>query len=418
MKQIIMIADDLTGACDSGVQLARAGLRAAVCFNEEKAIEMQTDVLIFDSDSRALPPEKAYKAVEKITCHLNGDKTSLIYKKIDSTLRGNIGQEIDAVMDALSLDIAVVAPAFPSLKRTTKKGVQYVENIPVDQTELAKDVKTPVQEANIVRMLSTQSKREAGLLPEEILQKGHSDFKKHVDNLFRDGVKLFVMDAETETHLEEIAYHFKKLPYSILWTGSAGLAEKLPVSQKEAPITTHQWMKRRDGLPVFTVAGSRSQVTKKQVISLQSHTGAEIVELKPDNIVSAGDKAAEINRCHTCIRTYFESGKDVILKPAQDNSIKDAALPYLIAEVLGAVVAGVLPDYEINGMIVAGGDTAKAISKELGVDAIELIDEIEPGLPLSRMIGGPKLPLITKAGAFGHEKSLVTAYRQLKGGIT
>lgn len=122
--RIAIIADDLTGASDSGVQFARKGLRTAVLFDSSRlaADIQQVDTVALDTDSRALTADQARSRAEQAARRLSSAGVAHFYKKVDSTLRGNPGAEVDGVMNAVAFDLAVVAPAFPRLGRTTVGG--------------------------------------------------------------------------------------------------------------------------------------------------------------------------------------------------------------------------------------------------------------------------------------------------------
>ena len=150
---LAIIADDLTGAADSGVQLKRSGYRTAVVFRRaDLPPEVDLDAVAVDTDSRSSPAGFAAKRVLEAGRAMNNAR--VIYKKIDSTLRGPIAAELAAALGATGRTKAVVAPAFPSAGRTTFEGVQLVNGKPVHQTGLAYDPSTPVSESHIPYLLS------------------------------------------------------------------------------------------------------------------------------------------------------------------------------------------------------------------------------------------------------------------------
>jgi D-threonate/D-erythronate kinase len=418
MKKIIMIADDLTGACDAGVQFTQKGFKTVVCFEKESLDKVQAEVIVLDTNSRALPKTDAYSTVKKTVSDLNKEDLGLVYKKIDSTLRGNLGTEIDALMDSHPFDFAVIAPALPSLGRTTKNGVQYLKGTPVDQTEIANDPKTPVTESSIIKLLSAQSERGAFLFPESFFKKDIEWVQEQVKDHLEKRVSLFVCNAESETDLKEIAAVFRSLPYKILWIGSAGLAEWLTASLEKKKNNTANRQLEKGILPVLVVAGSRSGVAKSQVDTLLRLADIRQVQLSVEMLPEKHTRDSEIDRCEAQLTDYLKKGHDVVLYVNQGNSeAKSSELPSLIEECLSKIVSGASRDIKLNGIVLTGGDTAKAICKELGVTGIELIDEIENGLPLSKMIGGPGCLTVTKAGAFGSENSLYHAVKRLKGDL-
>lgn len=125
---------------------------------------------MLDTDSRAVAPGEAYERTRLAALQVARMGFKHVYKKLDSTLRGNLGAEIDAVADAISVDCIIVAPAYPKIGRTTRNGIHYVNDVRIDRTETAKDPKSPVAEADLVKLLASQSQRQAGLLPLEALR--------------------------------------------------------------------------------------------------------------------------------------------------------------------------------------------------------------------------------------------------------
>jgi D-threonate/D-erythronate kinase len=420
MEKIILIADDLTGACDSGVQFTQKGMNAAVFFEESNLNGIDSDVLIFDTDSRALSQQESYKEVERVAASLKNEVFEFIYKKIDSTLRGNIGSELDALMDRLSFDIAVIAPALPDLHRVTRNGIHYLNGEPIENTEIAKDPKTPVTDSNIVRLISNQSKREAVHFQKGLLQQDKQSIYQKIKNLIDQHQTLLVFDAENKQDLEQIVTSIKNLPFRILWAGSAGLAECLvpQLNLRDGDLSLEVQRGSLENLPVLIVSGSRSTVAKRQIDKLKELAPVKLVSLIPEKLLEKEERELEITRCQKEIEMYLNDHHDVVLNVGmiQKTSVsKDPKLPYLIVDALGKVVSKAVDSFRLQGIVLTGGDTAKSISKDLGVTGIELIGEVERGMPLSRMHGGPGLLTVTKAGAFGSDRSFYHALKLLKG---
>ena len=133
MKTII-IADDLTGALDTGVQFAAASLRTQVCVDAvipaQEWERADTQVLCINAGSRHLPPEEAYCIVYDLCVQAKEHGASCVYKKTDSALRGNVGAELSAMRAALSLDSVPFVPSYPALGRVVSKGILYIDGIP------------------------------------------------------------------------------------------------------------------------------------------------------------------------------------------------------------------------------------------------------------------------------------------------
>src|SRR5919107_6028349 len=151
-KLIAIVADDLTGAADTGVQFVHAGYRTAVLFRATEVLEDGLDAVVFYTDSRAMPA--GFAAERVLGAARAARKARIVYKKLDSTLRGNVAVELAAALGGARRDRVVVAPAFPAAGRTTVGGIQRVHGVPVDETEMANDPHTPVREAHVPRRLT------------------------------------------------------------------------------------------------------------------------------------------------------------------------------------------------------------------------------------------------------------------------
>jgi D-threonate/D-erythronate kinase len=435
MRHIAIIADDLTGASDSGVQFARKGLDTQVIFNLEHfaADIREMDAVVLDTDSRSVPKEAAFEKVTEAAILVEQSGFKHVYKKMDSTLRGNLGTEIDAVMDKIHVDFAVVAPAYPKIGRTTLQGVHFLNGVSIDQTEIARDPKCPVKESNLVKLFTAQSKRKVGLIPLDILRSGNKQVLSQIKSLLQDQTEIIVFDAVTEDDMKQIAEIIAASDYRILWAGSAGLADYLPkalsfpVRNNNAPASAHTLSVTHK--PVFLVAGSISEVTRGQVTTFNMHPRVTAVELNTVQIIASDEGSLqEIDRCRTDLLTAISAGSDISLyassSPEQVKSSKAAGaergldpteVSNRIANVLGEIASDIMQETKLQGVILTGGDTAKAVCKHFGVSGIQLVKEIEPGIPLGQFVGNAPLWVVTKAGAFGNENSLLHAKNVLKG---
>ncbi|MCY9664314.1 four-carbon acid sugar kinase family protein [Paenibacillus alginolyticus] len=431
MKHIAIIADDLTGASDSGVQFVRNGLQTQVIFDiEQVSKQKQTmEAVVIDTDSRSVAPEIAYANVKEAALQIKHAGFTHVYKKMDSTLRGNLGVEIDAVMDVIPFDFAVVAPAFPKIGRTTSKGIHYLNGIPVSQTEIANDPKCPVKESDLVKLFSSQSKRKVGLISLDFLRAGKEQVYLKIQSLLETNTELIVFDALTEEDVQHIADWIADSSYKTLWAGSAGLADFLPKALS-LPVHTSVPAQLPSGTkPVLLVAGSISQVTRRQVAAY--NTESQVIPIELDTVQAiASEKGVqvEIDRCRRELQAALRSGSDVSLyastSPEQVLLTKEAGsrrgldsteVANKISAILGAIASEIMKTAELQGVILTGGDTAKAVCKHLGVSSIQLVKEIEPGIPLGLLERETPVWAVTKAGAFGNEHSLSIAKKALKG---
>ena len=209
-----IIADDLTGAADTGVQFARAGYSAAVVFRGEPVPDEELDAVVFDTDSRTRRPGLAARYVAEAGRNVRGAR--LVYKKFDSTLRGPVAAELSAAFESTRRGRVVVAPAFPAAGRTTAGGTQLVHGVPVHETEMKNDPRTPVREGHVPTLLGRWSSSVGTLGVDDL------DDPENVRRALARNVWT-VVDAERDADLEALVRAVPD-PDAVLWAGSAGLA--------------------------------------------------------------------------------------------------------------------------------------------------------------------------------------------------
>ena len=426
MLKLAIIADDLTGANDTAVQFAKYGINSCVWLNFAKKdlLSETAEVIVFDTDSRDITPSAAYDKVEKVCQNLYHRGVRNVYKKIDSTLRGNLGTEIEAAAAVLNPDIVVIAPAFPQNNRITVGGYHLINQIPVSLTEFARDPKTPVTESRISALLQQQTKCKIGSMPLNVVMQGTGAIQEHIANSLAQGEKWIVFDAVLDEHLQAIAMAVQDYG-NILWGGSAGLAERL-LKLYDWTLCSPRSISRVQG-PVLFVAGSVSQITRRQISFLLQQSATQLVKLDVPNVLSHKDR--EITRCITAAKALLAAGRDVVIASAIDVGDVDRAVAAGMhygfnkiqvsdqtAVALG-VIAADLSKLPLAGMVLTGGDTAVHVCRALGVEAIEILDEVAVGMPLGKLIGEDVngLKVVTKAGAFGDDQAFIQAVQAIKG---
>ena len=157
MLLLLILADDFTGALDTGVQFAACGIPTRVVVGEQVDFAANdAAVLVVDTETRHLPAAEAYAVIAKLTREAMSAGVFSIYKKTDSALRGNIGAELTAMLDATGKSLLSFVPAFPQINRVTVNGVHYIEGIPVDRSVFGSDPFEPVTEANVEKLIHQQ----------------------------------------------------------------------------------------------------------------------------------------------------------------------------------------------------------------------------------------------------------------------
>ncbi|EGI1468206.1 hypothetical protein IF526_002930 [Salmonella enterica] len=267
--KMMVIADDFTGSNDTGVQLAKKGARTEVMLSASQKPSRRADVLVINTESRAMPADQAASAVyAALSPWCETSPAPLVYKKIDSTFRGNIGAEVTAAMRASQRKLAVIAAAIPAAGRTTLEGKCLVNGVPLLETEFASDPKTPIVSSRIAEIVALQSEIPVyEVFLQDVRRGGLSAL---LTAYAAEGEGIIVVDAVEERDLTLIAQAACEQPSMPLLVGAAGLANALPVEL---------FMQDRQRLPVLVVAGSMSEATRRQVDNALCRGRAEVVDI-------------------------------------------------------------------------------------------------------------------------------------------
>lgn len=426
--KLAVIADDLTGANDTGVQFAKQGLNTTVLFSDTplQPTHLSEDVIVLNSDSRALNAGKAYEVVYNLSSQLNHLGVFKVFKKIDSTMRGNIGQEIDAVMDVFKFKTALVVPAFPKSHRTTINGKHYVNGVLLEETEIAHDPVTPVKESFLPKLLQNQSKREIEFISISDVRKGKSHLNEKMNELSSGNIsKIIVIDATTDEELKTIVEAAELRHEDVLWVGSAGIAYHLfNTDQCEETLPKTKVGKR---FPVLVVAGSVNPVIDRQIQDLKEKHHVEEIVISPEEFFFEDRRKREIERIVKAGQALLEKGDLVVTtnrERATVNRVKDLQrqldlsnfdVGHTIAQSMGVIAGELIKMKPICGAILTGGEIAGATCKVLQGEGIRVIGEVEAGIPYGKLFGGlfDGMPLVTKAGAFGTERALSKALQTI-----
>ncbi len=406
IKRFGIIADDLTGAMDTGVGFAKMGLDTIIIFGSRPTPE--STVVVLSTDSRVDDPETAYRKVKGKARKLAG---RYVYKKIDSTLRGNIGQELKAVMDALGVEKAVVSPAFPANKRTVVDGKLLVGNVPVDRTPFARDPVFPVTESHIPTLLHKQANLQAESISLDDVKRGASYISQQIVNSKH---KVIVTDAVEQVHLRYIAEALAIGGSSWLPCGSAGLAMELPCAFGYRPSEAKPDKPMTSKKPVLVVVGSRHEATARQVKMAETCLHLPLTSVEPGQFVPRKGRQSKINQMAKEVGNHIDSGKSVIITSTLSQHVP--ALKELTLRVLARIAVRAILRWDVAGLILTGGDVAKETCETLEATGARILKELEPGVVVGEVIGGVKegLRIVTKAGGFGSDEAIVDAIYYLE----
>jgi D-threonate/D-erythronate kinase len=359
--RLMVIADDLTGAIDTGVQFSKTGVSTLVTAQDLPHGEEPGDratVLVVDIESRHLPPRKAAARVERCVAEGRRAGIQLFYKKTDSTLRGNVGAELEALLRAGRGRLLFFVPALPAAGRVTRGGVQLVNGMPVHRSGSVASVIGLQSDVAVVCV-------PRGADPAPLLAGAPNP-------------AIVVFDAETDGDLEQIARRLAALSPPLLLAGCAGLASALPqclaLPGSPAPLVSLR-------PPLLLVCGSRNSVSRSQLREAEAHGVASW-------------QAGAIDVSVVCERLR-KAGIAILKTPDADSSGSTALLVRLAREVWRKVSVGTIAAF--------GGDTAFAVLRELKSRGVVPVHEICQGTVACRLCisGGPGIDFITKAGGFG-----------------
>lgn len=428
MTPFAIVADDLSSATDCGAQVVRSGLSVVVPLGSYSLPSQgrTPDVISIDTDSRSLSAEGAYERVKRATQQLVTQGWTQFFKSVDSTLRGNLGAEIEAVMEVVQPDCAIIAPAFPKYGRTTIDGVQYLRGRPLHETEFGTDPTAPVKDANIIRRIGQGSSRKAGQVTLDVVRRGSAAIEKRVQELRENGIELIVVDLAEQEDLKRICLPFSQSRLRIVWVGSTGLAEFVPfafgaLSVVDASAQHH----RVDSRPALALVGSASETTREQLRFAQANHSLDIIDLDPIQIIQ--NDAVEFEEAQSRLRTILKQHHDValVVRSSRDEiaatqrigamrNLSDAQVAQQIVEALAKLACHLINENQISGIVATGGDTANALCNAVGAQALEILGEVQAGIPIMRIAGDRSLTLVTKAGGFGSPAAIQDALMKVK----
>jgi uncharacterized protein YgbK (DUF1537 family) len=424
----LILADDMTGGGDTGAQFAMKRLRTLlVTVGATRRLPLDDNrwpVLVVNTHTRAMAAEQARRRVAEFLGQLELERFGVVYKKIDSTLRGNIGTEIDAVLEAMGRPVALLTPAYPEMGRTVENGILKVRGVPVAETEAARDPVSPVTDSRVVNLLRRQSCNRVGFIEHRHVAAAPAALLAAVERKIGEGSRLLVFDCLERRDLAAIANVGFGLDPMPLFVGSAGLAEAV-AAQASARVMGRFALRPavKPAAHLLVVCGSAAKVSRRQLTRLGQGLDIPRVEIRPSfaSRFSSVDGSARRTITRT-IADAFKAGS-VILSVSGDHrdspGRNDAAAALAISETLGAIARRAYSRSGIDAgdaaILLTGGDTAMAVLEALGVDGVEIGSEPIEGIMAGRARGGlcSGAQVITKAGAFGGDDALLRVARML-----
>ena len=433
MPLIGAVADDLTGATTTGVLLARSKARTAVFFNEEAAEKTEgideLDAILISSNSRPLPANEAYDKVKSATIALKKMGVEYFSKRIDTTIRGGGGVEIDAMLDQMKEGtVAVVVPAMPQSRRILVGGYSVIDGVALINTPVAQDVRTPVKENYIPRLLEGQTRRKVGLVTLDKVLAGEEVIEEALAEQKKAGCEVIVVDGITLEDVENIAKACISLRWDVVAVDPGPFTSKLAfyrelISAEEPNIPPQA---DEAGKTVLIAAGSATPVTKKQMEILCQDPRHVRVSVEPLPLIEGGDvaldevfkavnKAAELLESDNQPRAIlFETALhgELLNLDEEDNKRHYAGgmSANRINAGLGMIISQLLEKVgkeKVAGLYTTGGDTMVNVCYQLGVECIEVMDYVIPQTDVGRLVGSKYsgLPVVGKGGLTGNDNT-------------
>jgi len=427
LRKIGIISDDLTGSNDSGVQLTEKGITTSVFFNLPTEEIKLDEAIVINTNSRSLSVEEAVNKTELAANYLKNNDYQYIYKKMDSTIRGHIAKEIEVMDKEMKPEFVFIAPAFPALGRMTIAGSHYLNDEKIENTEIRNDPVHPVTESHLPTIFSDTIDVDMAVLTFDDVRNGFERFNDKISRCKKEGISYLVCDAVMESDLEMAAKYMAKISDNILWAGSAGLAEVLPEVLGISNENSVQKNIKAD--QVLTICGSLSRVTQEQVKYAIAQEQVESIEVDTakifdgnweeysKHIVEMGRKILSGTADLVMYLPSNESVREEAKRKGLEQGFEENQISNIISEEVSSLAYQIIKENQnVNGLVLTGGDTAKDTAVKLDGIGIQLIKQIETGIPLGTLIGPSKeYFVVTKAGAFGRTESIYNAMMELKG---
>ena len=419
-----IIADDLTGANDTALQFKLNGAETNILLNAEiepAAADIQ-QAWALSTESRNISPKEAFEKVKEATqLFVEKINPDFFYKKIDSTIRGNIAVEVMSMLEVLEWDAAVIMPAFPQEGRITVGGYHLLRGVPIERTEMARDPYSPISESHLPTLLKQQLGENlgelVGLIDLKTVMIGAGPILQAMNKLIENGVKIIVIDSVSTTDLEQVVLAMQKSNYKILPVGTAAAGKVL----------SNQWFPQEENneilsvklpkLPKLIVSGSATQITASQIDKFEQDDDYEenslIIELDMNTVLS-GVQEELVDRIvsnlgnnnivliHTSkLLKNFDGFSEETIKA----DLTKSGLANVITDFLSDLSKQVLEKKKAI-LITLGGETSYKCCNAIDANQLQLIDEVLPAIALSKNANSDQW-IVTKSGNLGGVNTLV-----------
>ena len=408
---IVVIADDLTGVCDTGAQFASSGLRTIGSVEKEFNSKDIPEVLIVNTQSRGMDEPEAYHSVRRAVAGLKRFKPKWYFKKIDTALRGNIATEVYSMMEGLGVHFALYVAAIPGAGRTTVKGCQLFHGIPIKDSIHGEDRfnPNPIRTSSNVELFLKIPGLEIEKVDLDEVRSGKLNISGHLEASSR---KIIIFDSETDRDIDQIVLSSMKIePGSFFFIGSFGLSSALgryladsSRIAKKQEVMMNKPSSFKNGR-ILVACGSSHPMARSQLSFLEERGMAEIMQLTPEDLMDHFDSCVqEVSRVS---RNLWDQHKGVVIAIGEGKSVIDRQSQSLVIA-LARVVRQILSSNKVDGLVLVGGETGYAVCRSLGIERIEISGNISFVAAYGKPVGNLMdiEILVTKGGSLGEENTL------------
>lgn len=425
MQKYIVIADDLTGSNATCSLFKKIGLRAASILKLQGDINYDVDVISYSTASRGLDKEEAYKKVSEAIKILKNKDVLVYNKRIDSTLRGNIGTEINAMLDNLEDDrIAVVIPSYPDSGRIVVNKTMLVNGVLLENSDAGKDPKTPIKISCVESLIQKGIKYSSTYFTLSDIEQPIEEIVKKIQEAIKKS-RVLVFDAVNNEDIIKIS---KAIIHSDIDIVTVDPGPFTLYYSKELQKKNHLEKK------ILMVIGSVTATTKKQIEYILQEEDIFLVKMKVEDFFEKETCLKEIERVIAYIKKGIASydlflvttspigneKKADLQKLAENLNTTVEEISKIIANTLTETVVKILKETEkFEGVYSSGGDITIALLEKLKAIGVEIREEVIPLAAYGRLIGGdfPNLKLVSKGGMVGDEKTIKLCLHKIKNDI-
>ena len=425
MQKYIVIADDLTGSNATCSLFKKIGLRAASILKLQDDRNYDVDVISYSTASRGLDKEEAYNKVSEAIKILKNKDVLVYNKRIDSTLRGNIGTEINAMLDNLEDDrIAVVVPAYPDSGRIVVNKTMLVNGVLLENSDAGKDPKTPIKTSCVESLVQKDIKYSSTYFTLSDIAQPIEEIAKKIQEAIKKS-RVLIFDAVNNEDIIKIS---KAVIHSNIKIVTVDPGPFTLYYSRELQKKNHLEKK------ILMVIGSVTPTTKKQIEYILQEEDIFLVKMKIEDFFEKESCSKEIERVISFIKKGIASydlflvttspigdeKKADLQKLAENLNTTVEEISKIIANTLTETVVKILKETEkFDGVYSSGGDITIALLEKLKAIGVEIREEVIPLAAYGRIIGGdfPNLKLVSKGGMVGDEKTIKLCLHKIKNDI-